>query len=466
MKYINGLISLSVLFCFSSQADIVAPFEIDYSKFKYDDSIQLYVDVRAIYGEGIESNDSGRLRGSNEQLKLGVRYKHFFNHEFFLKADIRGVYLHSLEKDDNSSEKISDARLEVREFFFQKQDVFNDVPIAFLVGRKQFRDERAWWYSNQLDVVQVQYFTTLLKADISYGGRLFDERVITESENIGFEDSEFLIAHLDYHFYYQHHFQTFMVYQNDDFSNNQIGNVLNVNSTLNPELNLLWLGFRFNGLFSLVDKSKLRYWLDVSTVNGSEREFVTSSISSTQTEIASIRDIDVSAGYAFDFGGAWKTADDNWGFAANYAFGSGDSSADNKQSSYRQPGIASNKGSAFGGQRYRIYGELLRPELSNLQLLSFSASRKINPSLWLQVTYFHYRQVQADKELRTSNLIISPNGESKNIGGEIDVMLVSSWSKNIAAQFILSGFHSGSAFNDRVGSGSAYKGVFQLRLNW
>jgi len=466
MKSIDRLIFLSAFFCFSSQADIVAPFEISYSKFKYDDSIQLYVDVRAIYGKGIESKVDDRLTDSNEQLKLGVRYKHFFNHDFFLKSDVRGVYLNRLEKDNNRSEKISDARLEVRELFFEKRDIFNDLPIAVLVGRKQFRDERAWWYSNQLDVVQAKYSTTLLKADISYGGRLVDERVITESENIGFEDSEFLIAHLDYHFYYQHHFQAFVVYQNDDFSNNQIGNALNINSTLKPELNLLWLGFRFNGRLPLVDKSRLSYWLDVATVNGSEREFLTNPISSTQTEITSIRDIDVSAGYGFDFGAAWKTADDKWGFATNYAFGSGDSSTENKQSSYRQPGIAINKGSVFGEKRYRIYGELLRPELSNLQLLSFSAGRKINPSLWLQVTYFHYRQVQADKELRASSLIISPNGESKNIGDEVDLMLVSSWSKNIEVQFILSGFYAGSAFNDRVSSRSAYKSVFQLRLNW
>ncbi len=466
MRSISRLIFLSVFFCFSSKADIVAPFEINYSKFKYDDSVQLYADVRTIYGKGVESSANGSLKDSNEQLKLGVRYKHFFNHEFFLKADIRGVYLHRKEKNNNSSEKISDARLEVRELFLEKKNIFNEMPITLLIGRKQFRDGRAWWYSNQLDVVQAKYSTTLLKADISYGGRLVDERVITESENIGFEDSEFLIAHFDYHYYYQHHFQGFMVYQNDDFSNNQIGSVLNVNSTLKPELDLLWLGFRFNGLFSLTDKSKLSYWFDVSAVNGSEREFVTSSISSAQDEIASIRDIDVSAGYALDFGGVWKTADDNWGFAANYAFGSGDSSADNRQSSYRQPSVAINKGSLFGDQRYRIYGELLRPELSNLQLLSFSMGRKINPSFWLHITYFNYRQVQADKELRASNLVISPNGENKNIGDEVDVVFAGSWSRNIDTQFILSGFRSGSAFNDLVDSRSAYKGVFQLRLNW
>ncbi len=463
---IYGLIFTSFVLSPSIQADTTTPFEINYSKLKFDDPLQLYANIRTIYGEGIESKSEGRTHGNNEQLKLGIRYKRYLRYDWFFKGDIRGVFLHRQDKNNVNTDEIWDGHFEVRELFLENKHLFNNLPIGLLAGRKQFRDDRAWWYSNQLDVAQLQYNSTLLKADISYGGRLIDERVITETQNIGFENSEFLISHLDYQFYYQHHFQTFAIYQNDDFSNNQIGNSLIKDSSLKSELNLLWIGFRFNGLFSLADRSKLNYWMDFATVNGSEREFVTTRISPAQKTITGIRNIDVSTGYGLDLGMAWKAADNDWGVTFNYAFGSGDSSASSRQASYRQPTISNNKGRVLGENRYRIYGELLRPELSNLQLFSLSAGRRLNEYLWLQSIYFHYWQVQADTELKASNLSFSPNGKNKDIGSEIDLILVGSWTESINIQFTLSGFHAGSAFDNVADSRYAYKGVLQFKLKW
>ena len=349
---------------------------------------------------------------------------------------------------------------------WKKKHLINLFPVGLLAGRKQFRDDRGWWYDNQLDVAQLQYNSTLVTAEVSYGGRLIDERVISETQNIGFEDSEFLIGHLDYQFYYQHHLQAFALYQNDDFSNNNIGRVVGGGSSFNPELDLLWLGFRFNGLFSLPDRSKLNYWADFATVNGSERDFITTNLSPTRKSITRIRDIDVSYGYGVDFGLAWKAANNSWGLAVNYAFGSGDNSENDRQSSYRQPAISNNKGRVLGENRYRIYGELLRPELSNLQLFSLTAGRRLNDYYWLQAIYFHYWQIEADEELDASNFIVSPNGENKEIGNEIDLILVATWNENINAELTLSGFRAGSAFDNAAESKYAYKALLEIKLYW
>ncbi|MEE9339110.1 MAG: alginate export family protein [Methylococcaceae bacterium] len=457
---------LCFLTSFSAHAEDTLPFNIDYSSLESTNPLQFYANVRALYGEGVESDREGRTREDFEQLKLGMRYQRDLPYNWFFKGNIRGVFLHRQDRNDFTKNETWDAHFEAREFYVENKQLINDLPLGVLAGRKQFRDDRGWWYDNQLDVAQLQFNSSLFNADVSYGGRLIDERVISESQNIGFEDSEFIIAHLDYQFYYQHHFQAYTIYQKDDFSNNRIGNVFDNNSSVNSELDLLWIGFRFNGLFSLADKSKLNYWVDFATINGSEREFTTFDLSSNQQVINDIRDINVSYGYGIDLGAAWKSANENWGLAANYAIGSGDSSDSNRQSSYRQPTIANNKGKILGNQRVRLYGELLRPELSNLQLVNVTAGHRFNEYFWLQGSYFHYWQIQADKQIDASILTISPNGKNKEIGNEVDLTLMATWTKNFNAQLTLSGFHAGDAYDQKADSKYAYKGVLEFQYYW
>ena len=229
---------------------------------------------------------------------------------------------------------------------------------------------------------------------------------------------------------------------------------------------MFWLGFRINGILSLDDNSKLNYWVDFATVKGSERDFNTTDISPTEKVISSIQEIDISNGYAIDFGTAWKSSSDLWRVTFNYAAGSGDSSEADEQSSFRQSVITNNKGRIPGNNRYRIYGEFLQPELSNLQLFSVSAGRKLNQNIWLHGIYYHYRQLQADTQLQASSLSISPNGKDKEIGSEIDVLLSASWNKNFNALLTLSGFHAGAAFDRVATSKSAYKAVMEINYIW
>ncbi len=463
-KIITGL--LCIFTSLTIHAEDALPFEIDYSQIGPAKPLRFYTTIRTLYGEGIESTTDGKTREANEQMRLGLRYHRDLPYNWFFKGNIQGVFQHRKVNNELTSNQIWDAHFEVRELYLENKQLFTDLPIGVLGGRKEFRDDRGWWYDNLLDVAQLQFNSTLLNAKLSFGGRIVDERVVSEDQNIGFEDSQFIIAHIDYQFHYRHHFQSYAIHQQDDFSNNAIGTVVDNATNVASELDLLWVGFRFNGLFSLADKSKLNYWVDFSTVNGSERNFNRVDVSTNQQVISSIRNVDISFGYGMDLGTSWQSVDDKWGLAVNYAIGSGDSSDSDRQSSFRQPTIANNRGRILGDSRVRIYGELLRPELANIQLVNVTTGYRINDVFWLQGSYFHYWQVQADQRLNASVLSISPNGKNKEIGNEIDLTLITLWKKSFRSQLTLSGFRSGDAFDQTANSRYAYKGLLELQYFW
>lgn len=457
---------LNLLCCFIVNAQDNIPFDLDYPEKKSNNPIEFYSILRAIYGQGINSNIAGRTQIDNEQLRLGFRYRQHLPYNMFFKGDIRGVFQHRQRENNLLTNEIWDGRFEVRQLYLENRRIVESLPFGLLAGRKQFRDNRGWWYDNQLDVAQLQYNSTLFSASFSYGGRIIDERFVSETQNIGFEDSQFFIGHADYHYYYNHHIQPFVIYQTDDFSNNKIGKLVNIDSSLKPELDLVWVGVRFNGLFFLPDRSHLDYWADVATVSGTVRNFATTNVSSNVNSITAIRSIDVSQSYGLDLGVIWKAAEDSWGVSINYAHGSGDDSDSDNQSSYRQPAIANNRGRVLGPSRDRIYGELLRPELTNIQLVGISTGARLNKYLWLQGSYFHYWQIEASRQLTASNLSITPNGRNKEIGNEVDLTLVATWLDHLSTQLTLSGFHAGSAFNRVSGSDYAYKGVLVFKFRW
>ena len=444
------------------------PFQLDTQRLRKNDPLLLYGSVRLLYGQGIDTNDAGKMRGDIEQIKIGMRYQRDLWYDWFFKGDMRGVFIHRNFRNDDDQDEVGAARFEVRELYLENKHLIGALPLGVLGGRKQFRDSRGWWYDNQLDVIQLQYNSTLVNAELSYGGRIIDERVISEEQNIGLEDSQFILARINYQFRYQHHFQGFVTYQHDDYSDNKVGYEYDANSRLKPELDLVWIGFRFNGLFSLADRSNLNYWFDFATVTGSEEQYVSSNASDGKKTIQEVNDIRISNAYGIDLGLTWKAASDKWGVSANYAYGSGNNSDSSHQSGYRQSTLSNNKGRVFGeaASRYRLYGEFLRPELANLQLVSITSGTRLGEYFWIQGSYYHYWQIEADTDFDASILAASPNGINKDIGGELDLMVSASWDPLYDIQFTMSGYHAGDAYDYVASSKYAFMGLLEFKLHW
>ena len=132
------------------------------------------------------------------------------------------------------------------------------------------------------------------------------------------------------------------------------------------------------------------------------------------------------------------------GFARGSGGGSGDI-----DSSFRQTGLQANKWRFQGVKRFRYYGELLRPELSNLSVATIGAGMPLLNNSSVDVTYHRYQQVQARDSLRNTRLRADPNGDSRDIGKELDIVLGIRENKRWEFALIGAQFRGGQAFSQQ-----------------
>jgi hypothetical protein len=204
---------------------------------------------------------------------------------------------------------------------------------------------------------------------------------------------------------------------------------------------LTWAGVRLAGAFDPRAAFSVGYWLDAARVRGDERLID-----------AEARRVN---GSAVDAGIKWQgAAAPRPRLYVGYAAGSPD---------FRQTGLHANEGDLGGSQRFALYGALLNPELSNLQILTVGAGRSLAGSSSIDLVFHRYRQVKSSSMLRDSRLTVEPTGEHPHIGGEVDAVLTLEESPRFRLDFIASAFRTGRGFGVQHGNWS-YRGFLASRL--
>lgn len=132
---------------------------------------------------------------------------------------------------------------------------------------------------------------------------------------------------------------------------------------------------------------------------------------------------------------------------AGFALGSGDSNPDRGvDRNFRQTGLHDNNDKFNGVTSFRYLGELVRPALSNLQIVTVGAGFRPSRKTSLDLVFHTYRQLQAAPLFSESRLRQQPTGESADIGQEID--LIFGWEDLFPLEVELIGafFRPGRAF--------------------
>ncbi len=130
-----------------------------------------------------------------------------------------------------------------------------------------------------------------------------------------------------------------------------------------------------------------------------------------------------------------------------YAFGSGDNDVgDAVDDSFRQTGLHDNDAEFNGVARFKYYGRVLDPELSNLQILTVGAGLKPSQRSSVDLVYHHYRQHRPADFLRDSNLSVEPTGRSRDLGHGLDLILGYQDESTLSAELVLGAFFPGKAF--------------------
>jgi hypothetical protein len=131
--------------------------------------------------------------------------------------------------------------------------------------------------------------------------------------------------------------------------------------------------------------------------------------------------------YALDVGTTFSTTGPvRPSLTLAYALGSGEEKlpGDPYSQEFRQTGYEDNTGRFGGVSSFQYYGEVLDPELSNIEVMTAGAGIRFGYSVSVDAVAHVYRQDRPDDVLRAALLLQgAPDGSSRDLGREMDVIL-------------------------------------------
>ena len=322
--------------------------------------------------------------------------------------------------DDEEDRKESESRLELKQAYLSVNEPVRGLTLQ--AGRIRYKDTREWLYDEELDGGRIFYTFSRFAAEASVTQRntrdLLHGGTGEHITNIVFIGRYAPVKDVE--------IAAYGFLRDDRSSANE-----------SP---------RFVGLHSHGEPVKrLEYWLEAALVRGK----------------SGTRDIE---GSGFDVGATY-------GFKVplrpavtlGYAFGSGDpDTTDGTDKSFRQTGFQENEDKINGVRRFKYYGELVDPELSNLRIMTASVGIRPDKDFSMEFTLHRYRQDEAFRRLRiagrdTTQLEKDPNGISKDLGNEYDLVVAyRNSTKNFSAKGTVGRFDPGKAFDDASPTSRAY----------
>jgi alginate production protein len=286
--------------------------------------------------------------------------------------------------------------------------------LALQVGRQGFKDDREWLYDEELDAVRAFWQPAGLELQVSVSRLGLFRTDMLDHDSTG-QTTNYLA-------YGRYRVGTAIapaayVFVRDDRSP----------ARQRP----VFFGLQAGGALG----DALTYWLELAHVRGRDGS-------------RQIR------GWGVD-GGATYTVDLPLrpSLTAAYAFGSGDSNPDGHiDGAFRQTGLQENEARWAGITRFKYYGELLDPELSNLAIATLGLGLRPTKRSSLDLVYHEYRQDTASTALRGAALAADPSGLSRRLGRELDLVTGYDGVAGLEVKGVFSYFIPGQAFPRADGS--------------
>lgn len=273
--------------------------------------------------------------------------------------------------------------------FVTYKGVAGTLDVTF--GRRNFEDDRHWWYDTSLDVGLVRFKSGPFQAEASIGRKDAVNLDLAKRVERGHINNYLLN----------------MTYRGiEDVK--LAGYVFQRDDRAKKEGRPLWVGASTDGRPS----DRFNYWTQFALLRGTD-EF----------------DHGFSA-HGYEFGATYRFIDVRMSpsLTFSYAFASGDDNPDDTVNhEFRQTGLHSNEVKFSGFSKFKGYGETFDPELSNLRIFTAGLGLRLAPSVYLDVVYHRYGLSKLAEETRNSGLTAQMNQvasqPSKDVGSEVDVVL-------------------------------------------
>jgi hypothetical protein len=329
------------------------------------------------------------------------------------------------------------------------------------IGRQAVWENRNWWWDDDLDAVRLMYEARRFKAEFGVArevGRLSTANIHDAADR----DIVRWLAHTEWRWARDHWLDTFLVYHNDRSSQHFDGQRVSARREDPSDAELFWLGTRVSGELDLKRFGELEYLLDGAWVRGRDIE-----VEYQDNVRVSSRIRQKVGGWALNAALSWETKlRGEPTLTLGYAIGSGDrASKRGADRGFRQTGLHSNEGRYNGVNYFHYYGELLQPELSNLQIWTVALGFPFWRSSSVELVYHLYRQLHPAPFLRAARIDSDPLSKKRGIGQEWDVVFgLQEW-KHVELELIGSLFRAGSAYGLLSGK-NAFSLLFNIEINF
>lgn len=396
------------------------------------------------------ARNRGRL---DQELKAEAFYRASDDVSVFLQL----VGLSEIDTHRSTGNRTSTSALERGQMWLYADRVLSD-DVALQAGRIALIEPRTWWWDENLDAVRLYAGRGDWLVETGLGREL--GRKSTEEDRVDPEQEK--VKRWFGRAAYQWHkdrrrsdtVEAYWLHARDRSGQQLPGTTLSEDAADPSDARLRWLGLRAVGDHRLGGSQRLGYWVDTGWVRG--RETVTDFDDAAPGQVRAgpstgqtVRGQALDAGLMWTLPGAWRPT-----FTAAYARG---------DRGYRQTGLQENKARFRGVNRFRYYGELLRPELSNLEIRTVAFGFRFLPRSSLEIVLHDYRQAHASRSFASDRLDASPLGTDRSLGRELDLILgIREWERvELAAR--LARFRAGPAFGPRQGQHAT---LVELAMTW
>lgn len=398
----------------------------------------------------------------DQELKLEAFYPISRFTAVFLS--FKGIAESRFNPDSNSVDRtnISLARDETWIFF----DRIAGTGFGLQFGNQNVSETREWWWDKDMDALRLYYNQGPLHFELTGGKQIGGESTL---KSIDPTDKEVyrVLGLGSWMWGMKQRLEFFFLQQWDRSSRDTPGSIIQKTNRDTNDDDMTWFGARAIGELGLDDYGSLNYWVDVAGVHGDETVFKYKSIDNTPlTRVDGAPKHNQVNGWAFDVGAFWTLpVQFEPTFTLSYAHASGDKNPDGNNNTFRQTGIQRNNWRFNGVNRFRIYGELLRPELSNLGIFTSAFGIRLLKNSSIELVYHKYDQAVAADNLRNANINADPNGRDRDIGQEINLIANFREWKNLELGIEGAVFDPGKAF-DKDTNDLAWSIFFDVNYNF
>lgn len=362
---------------------------------------------------------------------------------------------------DPKGSAASQAGVALDEFWLLKTNLFQ-TPFAIQAGRQRFQDKRKFWWDDNLDAVRLHYFGSKVTGFAGIG------QTRTNFATLGKIDPEDrrltrYLGNLSWRWSKNNFLELYGLHQDNRAARFSVGESVRRDTDDDKDAKLTWVGARARGCIKPGVVRRLCYWGDVVQVRGTELQYDLKRLDATRVIVARVSPRRV-RGRAYDLGASIELpfAFRPW-LTLGVAQGSGDPpGTPGVDGAFRQTGLQGNNGKFRGLTRFRYYGEVLRPNLSNIRITTAALGTPIGKTIWVEALWHNYRQSYADNRISGSKLDIDPNGKGRNLGNEFDVVMSYRPSPAWELELTTGAFKAGSAFGAQEGN---WAGLVEVKLD-